>query len=381
LGHAAMNASRYDDKILGIELLRFASALAVLIFHYQHFAYVGTHLPPDFDRAAQPLYAWLKPFYDGGYYGVQVFWCISGFIFYWKYAGRIAERGVSGYRFFVLRFSRLYPLHFVTLLFMAGMQMLYHARNDSSFVYGNNDLYHFALQLGMASNWGLRAGNSFNAPIWSISIEVLVYAVFFASLRFISGSFAFMGAVVLAATLIQVQGLSAHAFFPCVAFFYLGCMAAWVYKWQRQSRGARTIATTGALALAAGALAACRYPGAQTRYILECLAPAAVFLCVEHVRPSERIARWLGPAGNMTYSSYLLHLPLQIAVVTICSYAGWTFPFYQPGSLLTFLAVTLFVSYWSYRLFEMPLQTLVRGYLLRARSPAAPDFSKHDIAT
>jgi peptidoglycan/LPS O-acetylase OafA/YrhL len=358
-----------EEKILGIELLRFASALAVLIFHYQHFAFVGTSLPPDFDRAAQPFYAWLRPFYTGGYYGVQVFWCISGFIFYWKYAARIAERGIDGYRFFVLRFSRLYPLHFVTLLFMAGMQLLYHARNGSSFVYPNNDLSHFVLQLALASNWGMKVGESFNGPIWSISIEVLVYAVFFCSLRYISRSLVFMGTIALAATLIHGLGVSTHALFPCVAFFYLGCVSAWVYEWQRRSRRAGVIATAGALALVAVALAFGLYLRMPPKYVLEFLAPASIFLCVEHVRPSDRIAHWLIPLGNMTYSSYLLHVPVQIVIATICSYADWRLPFEQPASFLAFIAVTLFLSYWSYRLFEMPMQTLVRRHLLRARLP------------
>jgi peptidoglycan/LPS O-acetylase OafA/YrhL len=364
-----MNSAPDEEKILGIELLRFASALAVLIFHYQHFAFVGTSLPPDFDRAAQPFYAWLKPFYTGGYYGVQVFWCISGFIFYWKYARRIAERGIGGYRFFVLRFSRLYPLHFATLLFMAGMQLLYHARNGSSFVYPNNDLYHFALQLPLASNWSLNVGDSFNGPIWSISIEVLVYAVFFCSLRYISRSLILMIAMALTATLIHATGISTHALFPCVAFFYLGCVSASVYEWQRRSRHTGVIATAGALTLAVIALAFGLYLGMPPKYVLEFLAPASIFLCVEHVRPSDRIARWVIPLGNMTYSSYLLHVPLQIVIVTIYSYADWRLHFDQPASFLAFMAVTLFLSYWSYRLFEMPMQTLVRRYLLQARSP------------
>jgi peptidoglycan/LPS O-acetylase OafA/YrhL len=358
-----------EGKILGVELLRFASALAVLVFHYQHFAFVGTVLPPDFDRAALPFYSWLKPLYAGGYYGVQVFWCISGFIFYWKYASQIVARGISGSRFFVLRFSRLYPLHFVTLLFMAGMQVLYQAKNGGPFLYSNNDLYHFALQLGMASNWGPHSGDSFNGPIWSISVEALVYAVFFASLRYISGSVVFLGVVVIAATLIQVLGISTHPAFPCMAFFYLGCTAAAVYEWQRRSRRAGIIVTASALTLTVVSLVWVALLGAKPKYALECLSPALILLCVTHVRASDHVARWLVPAGNMTYSSYLLHVPIQIAIVTICGWAGWRFPFYHPVSFLTFMGVTLFLSYWSYRLFEMPMQSLVRRHLLAARVP------------
>lgn len=73
------NLSR-SEKLLGLEVLRFISALAVLVWHYQHFYCVGDRLA-DFKREEQPLYFLLRPFYEHGYNGVQIFWCISGFIF------------------------------------------------------------------------------------------------------------------------------------------------------------------------------------------------------------------------------------------------------------------------------------------------------------
>src|SRR3982074_3960077 len=97
-------------KILGIELLRFASSLAVLVFHYQHFSYIGA-VPVGFVVSQQPFYQLFSLFYNYGFYGVQVFWCISGFIFFWKYGRLIAEARLGGYAFFILRLSRLYPLH------------------------------------------------------------------------------------------------------------------------------------------------------------------------------------------------------------------------------------------------------------------------------
>src|SRR5690606_24787195 len=42
------------------------------------------------------------------------------------------------------------------------------------------DAYHFWLQTAFVSHWGFEQGESFNAPIWSVSIEVGLYALFFA---------------------------------------------------------------------------------------------------------------------------------------------------------------------------------------------------------
>jgi peptidoglycan/LPS O-acetylase OafA/YrhL len=47
----------------------------------------------------------------------------------------MAERGISARAFLILRVSRLYPLHLVTLLFVAALQPLYAARVHAYFVY------------------------------------------------------------------------------------------------------------------------------------------------------------------------------------------------------------------------------------------------------
>ncbi|TAM46504.1 MAG: hypothetical protein EPN61_05205 [Burkholderiaceae bacterium] len=70
-----------NNKLLGLEVVRFISALSVLVWHYQHFFYIADK-PTDFVRELQPFYSMLSIFYDYGFYGVQVFWCISGFIFF-----------------------------------------------------------------------------------------------------------------------------------------------------------------------------------------------------------------------------------------------------------------------------------------------------------
>jgi peptidoglycan/LPS O-acetylase OafA/YrhL len=71
------------NRLLGLELLRFVAALAVMVWHYQHFAYVADR-PVDLLKSELPFYGLLQPFYLAGNYGVWIFWCISGFIFFWK---------------------------------------------------------------------------------------------------------------------------------------------------------------------------------------------------------------------------------------------------------------------------------------------------------
>jgi peptidoglycan/LPS O-acetylase OafA/YrhL len=348
-----------DDKLIGIELLRFASATAVLVFHYQHFSFVGGE-HTNFVATEQPFYALLSLFYRYGFYGVQVFWCISGFIFFWKYGPEIPRRKVSGYKFFLLRFSRLYPLHFATLLFVAVLQMLYLARFGAYFVYQHNDPYHFLLQLFMASNWGLQAGDSFNGPIWSISIEVLVYLIFFLSLRYISGSvvlLVFMAAVSAAILFLKV---SAHPVFTCLMFFYLGCLTAVAYARVKNSVRRRAFATGIAL-LAIVALAALQvFVTVKPIYFLLVFSPALIILCVMHIPAMRWTSGILAAAGSMTYSSYLLHVPIQITTMTLASYAHLQIPFYSNAFFLCFIVGTLLLSFFCYKHFELPAQNFLR---------------------
>ena len=161
-----------NNKLLGLEIVRFISALSVLVWHYQHFFYIANK-PTDFFRELQPFYSLLSIFYDYGFYGVQVFWCISGFIFFWKYRDSIASKSITYKNFFILRFSRLYPLHLATLLLVLALQTMYFHQRDYFFVYQNNDIPHFIYQLFLASSWGFEKGYSFNGPIWSISVRKL----------------------------------------------------------------------------------------------------------------------------------------------------------------------------------------------------------------
>ena len=154
-----MSKGGADKKFSGLELLRFLCALTIVIWHYQHFFWLGpTANVTGFVREAQPLYALLFVAYNWGNYAVEVFWAISGFIFFWKYADAVHCCRTTGREFFILRFSRLYPLHLLTFLMVAALQWVYVRSHDATYVYAFNDLRHFVLNLFLASDWGFHQG-------------------------------------------------------------------------------------------------------------------------------------------------------------------------------------------------------------------------------
>jgi peptidoglycan/LPS O-acetylase OafA/YrhL len=354
------------NKLLGLELLRFVSAVAVLVFHYQHFAFQGIAQRADFVRAQQPLYSALALFYVHGFQGVSVFWCISGFIFFWRYRDAIADGAVGGRKFFVLRFSRLYPLHFVTLLLVGFLQFFYSRANGSFFVYPYNDFRHFILQLFMASNWGFQQGESFNGPIWSISVEVLVYGVFFFTLSFVSKSWLINVIVVALCGVARILGIH-HPILDCLVFFYTGGLSAITYRSIKSAR-LRTVATAAAAVLAASSLiliwAFALYQRAGFSFIfLLCYTPLLLFCLCGEFKVGSVARPLIEAAGNMTYSSYLLHFPLQLTLVIVCGWLDVSLPIYSAEFFCLFMAGTLLVSYFVYEYYELPAQRMLRSRL------------------
>src|ERR1700732_4036716 len=103
-----------------LDILRGLASLWVVTYHYQHFYFIrAVGLPADFQIAALPFYSVLWPIYQRGDWALDAFFAISGFVFYYLYSEPIHDRSVSWRAFWWLRFSRLYPLHFVMLAYVA----------------------------------------------------------------------------------------------------------------------------------------------------------------------------------------------------------------------------------------------------------------------
>jgi peptidoglycan/LPS O-acetylase OafA/YrhL len=364
------------NKLLGLEVLRFLTAFAILVFHYRHFAFVADQ-PIGLVNDRLPLYRLLHVFYDFGRYGVWIFWCISGFIFFWKYRDAISDRSVGGWKFFVLRFSRLYPLHIATLLFVALLQPLYFKLNGYFFVYQENDLTHFLPQLLMASNWGFQNALSFDGPVWSISVEVLVYFFFFAMLL-ATRSWLF-NLVVIAACLRASGQVAADCLTAsgqvatCFAFFYAGGLAAMARRAVTPSVYRLAAESAGWLAVIAFPLSAWQFTNGHLEsmeflLLLLTVTPILLFCLSRDIVMPASLQKVVEAAGNMTYSSYLLHFPIQLMAVVAFAIIRAPIPLYDGTFFGLFIGTTLLASYLTYRYFEAPAQNLIRELMLRPRA-------------
>lgn len=100
--------NKWPKYLYALDISRGIAALAVVLWHWQHLAYKGNSLTQGFVRENQPLYAVLRLFYENGAMGVQYFFILSGFIFFWLYSDPIKNKKIGVWEFSVQRFSRLY---------------------------------------------------------------------------------------------------------------------------------------------------------------------------------------------------------------------------------------------------------------------------------
>jgi peptidoglycan/LPS O-acetylase OafA/YrhL len=350
-----------ERRIVSVDALRGIAALAVVFWHWQHFWPRGT-----VTNDLLPAFSLFWPFYTYGYLGVDLFFCISGFVFFTIYTDQVASGSVSAIRFAILRFSRLYPLHFVTLIAVAVLQSVYYANQSHFFVNTENTPAYFLLQLFLASNW-LSSSGSFNGPIWSVSIEALLYVFFFCVAKFrLTHPFFLAALSICGFLLINSNGFLGRGLFS----FYLGCLCAVVVKRLSTDRSLSLVQIAAIVAVPCFAFvwngqALASVP--VDAWMVVIVFPALVIalaLADDALTPVTCRLRWL---GDISYSSYLLHFPLQLCVVTSLALTGGTVDFSSPLTLAAFFASLIFLSLLSYRYFERPVMQWLR---MRLQSPA-----------
>ncbi|ANI21790.1 hypothetical protein AB870_26085 [Pandoraea faecigallinarum] len=369
-------------RMAGIEILRFFSAFAVLVWHYQHFFFRSASASIEVVRDTQPLYTLLHPFYEFGWLGVNVFWTISGFIFFNRYLSKIVAREVRGGLFFLNRFSRLYPLHFVTLIAVALLQACYVRENHTFFVYPYNTPYDFFVNVIFASGWLTPYTDSFNGPVWSVSTEIVIYVAFFLLARFFRIGLVWTLLIVCLSAAAggllihqQIKGSGSNIVF-CAFYFFMGGAVHLLYERLRGTIEAHRAATIGACCVAyAGLFAVCAIFGGTKYLAATIVAPVSIVLlhAIEPWIPA-RLASPIADLGNTTYASYLIHFPLQLATVIGLQRLGMSSATVamSPWFLAAYLVVVFLLARLVYRTLEAPAQTWLRRRLawLGAR-PAA----------
>ena len=343
------------ERFYGLDALRGVAALSVVFWHWQHFYFQGLQARKPL-AIELPLHDIFSLLYARGWMAVDLFFILSGFIFFWLYAEPIARGRVLASRFLLLRFSRLYPLHLLTLLFVAGVGV--------DFVYAHNDMRHFGLQLLFASSWGAERGDSFNGPVWSVSVEVLVYAFFFVWCRHVR--LKPRGLLLVAIfSLLVLKALYPPLGRGVGGFFLGGWLCATYQAWQHNRVASRAMAWSAASAWLATCVTHYALAWTPPKWIGS-VWPVLLFGCTVLAlalnEPAWRgFLKRLAWLGDISYASYLLHYPLQLLCVLAALAWGWPSGLYaQPAFLLAFMAVLIGLSLLFHHAFELPIQKRLR---------------------
>lgn len=344
-------------KFYSIEILRFLTSLTILFYHYRHFfsPYNKNNENIYYQSVDNlPFYEYLKVFYEKGYYGVSVFWCVSGFVFALMYLNK-NHISITGKEFFIKRFARLYPLHFLTLFFVAFLQYLnlvYFGTLQFNYL---NDIYHFFLNLFFISSWGFEHGFSFNGPIWSVSVEIVIYFFFFFFLKYINSfkkTFTFL--IIIALTFLDKLNLFSNflSFLDCGRLFFSGVLIFLFYK-------SRNNSTINMLFFISVFLLIISFIG-NFKIFIFCPALVLFFISIEDNLKNKKLNFLFEKIGNMTYSMYLIHVPAQMIICLIFGFLGYYNIYLSKLFLIMYLSIIFLFSFLIYRFFENPLNLFIR---------------------
>ncbi|KRQ99928.1 hypothetical protein CQ12_24495 [Bradyrhizobium jicamae] len=354
------SATRHQDG------LRIIAAGAVVILHYSDYF---KDVPAGRFMVA---YTWHFNLF------VDLFLVVSGFVIARQYFGRVDDAASIG-RFLWRRLARIYPLHLATLAFYVALAGALHfgaARTDNPARYPLSDLP--AQFLLLHAFIGERL--TFNFPSWSLSAEMFCYLLFPAvALVAQHRKGAVIALVVLAAlanslwvvaagTTPWADWINQGGAFRALPAFSLG-VACYLFR----DRIARWPVIPGALA---ASLAAFIVLGSWLPTMTALLAIYAIALLAvqadcagrDTLLSRLRFDRW----SPLTYSCYMLHIPVATVIITFGSRLLSLSPHERLVLAPVAIVVLAIASVVSLRTFETPLRRyLTEAYDRRAIRPTA----------
>ena len=374
-------------RLYSLDALRGVAALAVVVWHWQHFFAISGTWQKVWYRDWQPFYWLLKPLYLEGWAAVDLFFALSGFVFFWLYREAIHTGKVKAGKFALLRFSRLYPLHVLTLFVVLGLQTLFHHQTGTFFIFPADDWGRFAAQLVVGQQWLPPTDDqTFNGPAWTVSIEAGLYVLFFVLCRLgLNGWRSALAVAVAGIFLLDWHSAIARGMMG----FFLGGVAYFAMDWVRARRRAKAISwTMCVLALLLWALivveilygplhAACawisdRVPDNwdfysdnsdeffQLLYIFGVIPLSVAALALSEAVLGARYERFVY-LGDISYSTYMIHFPLQLGCALLALTFGFGPAIFMHGwAMLAFYAVLIGLGSLSYFFYEKPAQAFIR---------------------
>jgi peptidoglycan/LPS O-acetylase OafA/YrhL len=137
--------------------LRCFAAINIVLFHFSN---------PDW-------FGWLSPVVNAGYASVSYFILLSGFVMAYNYAARARAGELDKTRYYKARFTRLYPIYFLSLLL--GWRML-----PQEWAVHSHGMFWTGIVLSplLLQGWIPEIATFLNTPAWTMSSESFYYLIF-----------------------------------------------------------------------------------------------------------------------------------------------------------------------------------------------------------
>jgi len=344
-------------KYYGIELLRFFSSVGIMVYHYStSFFYLNL-------GNAYPFSSSLNLIYIYGDYAVSTFFVISGLVFSNIYLRQNNNESLK--KFFIKRFARLYPLHILTLILILFLQLIFLQTSGSFQLYPFIDLYHFILHVFFAYGWGLEEGRAFNSPIWTVSLEVVIYFIFFFSIKLIKKYKIFLVLFIYCILLFidkgQFSQTSIARFLNHVEFigfcklFFSG---VFVFLITEKFKNFNYLMIFSILGIALS------FVGNFKLYLF-CPNLLLFFVLIDNFKIINKIKELFQLLGSLTYSIYLFHTVTFLIAFFILSNTNTIDLFYSNYFFIIYLLVTILISFYSFTYFEKPINIKIRKKLIK----------------
>lgn len=336
-----------------IDLLRGFAALSILIWHYQHFYYYSGQVQGDL-LVSSPPYEIFEFIRFINFEGVQVFWVISGVVLGRSYIPRLRSRK----SFLVNRLARLYPLHLLTLIIVASLQLIANLELSKSLIYSNNSIRHFFWNLILISGWGPSPGFSFNGPIWSVSVEIVIYFFFITVVGFLRASTIFSAFLFLFCFAGLYLFVQPHFIFSCGFFFFFGILINHIFSRKSLSLNLAGIMILVLLEFRFSLNGISFLPVIYTWLVLNCERLSFV-----KRKSITKISEFF---GKISYGIYLIHVPVQIFLLLIALVLKINIKELADNFIFfcLYISIVVVLAIISYKFFEEPF----RKKILRIKS-------------
>lgn len=294
------------------------------------------------------------------------------------YSKKIQDNCINERSFFILRISRLYPLHVITLLIVAFIQYYRLFSGKGFFQCEINDLYHLMLNLLFVQSGFFESGLSFNGPSWSLSCEIVAYILFFYVLKKFKNPLpVFVFFIFIGMSILHKQ-LNSPFFNASIAKmlvgFFVGCLTyslnLQILKLENKRKNIVFFVIfilTLIIAIMVNKAGYMKIFG-QWDKVMPLLVYPLVILAALNVFYLNKFFS-LKPftyVGDLSYSIYLLHFPVQLMMVTFLPMIGLVPDYNSWIGLAVFIIITTALASLSYHLIEKPLQNLIRRrYLMK----------------